>query len=93
MPKVVLASAVARHLRADAGEMALAATGATLADALADVCARHPTLRGYVVDEHGHVRHHVAIFIDGVALADKTRLDVPLRADAEIYVLQALSGG
>ena len=93
MPRVVLASAVARRVRPDGGELALDAHGATLADALADVYARHPNLRGYVVDEHGRVRHHVAIFIDGVALADKSRLDVPLRETAEIYVIQALSGG
>ncbi|MDC8012474.1 hypothetical protein [Tahibacter soli] len=89
MPRVVLASAVARRVRPDGGELALDAHGATLAD----VYARHPNLRGYVVDEHGRVRHHVAIFIDGVALADKSRLDVPLRETAEVYVIQALSGG
>lgn len=93
MPRVVLASAVARWVRPEGGELALDATGATLGDVLDDVCARHPGLRGYVVDEHGRVRHHVAIFIDGVALADKSRLDAPLRGNAEVYVLQALSGG
>jgi molybdopterin converting factor small subunit len=93
MPKVVLASAVARRLRADGGEMSFDVAGATLADALDAVCVQHPALRGYVVDEHGRVRHHVAIFIDGAALRDKSTLDVPLAAAAEIYVLQALSGG
>ena len=93
MPRVVLASAVARWVRAESGELSLDAAGATLAVVLNDVCARHPNLRGYVVVERGHVRHHVAIFIDGVALRDKTQLAVPLRGDAEVYVLQALSGG
>lgn len=96
MPRIVLASALARWVRgadSGSGEIALDAQGATLADALADVYARHPTLRGYVIDEQGRVRHHVAIFVDGVALADKAALDTPVAAQSEIYVLQALSGG
>jgi sulfur carrier protein ThiS len=39
------------------------------------------------------VRHHVAIFVDGRSIRRKDRLDDPLGADAEIHVLQALSGG
>lgn len=96
MPRVVLASALARWVcdnDSASGEIALDARGVTLAEALADVYTRHPTLRGYVVDEQGRVRHHVAIFVDGVALADKAALDTPVAAQSEIYVLQALSGG
>jgi len=67
-----------------------AATLGTLLDAL---FARCPQLRGYVVDEHGCVRHHVTIFIDGKAIADKGDLNQPLGIDAEVYIMQALSGG
>ena len=55
--------------------------------------ARYPNLRGYVLDEHGGVRHHVAVFVDGTAIADKRHPTQALRADSEIYVMQALSGG
>ena len=95
MPKIVLASALARWLPAgtdrDAG---FPVDGQTLHDAL-DAAFRHcPPLRGYVVDEHGTLRHHVAVFIDGQALRDKTDLRATaVAADAEIYLLQALSGG
>lgn len=46
-----------------------------------------------MLDEHGAVRHHVAIFVDGTAIGDKRRLHQPLAADSEVYVMQALSGG
>jgi molybdopterin synthase sulfur carrier subunit len=51
-------------------------------------------LRGYIVDEHGLIRHHVAVFVDGQALRDKSDLTgVALSGRSEIYLLQALSGG
>jgi hypothetical protein len=96
MPRVVLASALTRWLApatTGPGEIALAAQGDTLAAALDSVFARHPQLRGYVLDEHGGVRHHVAIFLDGSAVGDKRNLRIPVVESTEIYILQALSGG
>jgi hypothetical protein len=37
-------------------------------EALDAVFVQHPTLRGYVTDELGNPRHHVAIFLDGSVL-------------------------
>lgn len=96
MAKVVLASALARWLPdagTASGEVALELPGDTLADVLQALFARHPGLRGYVLDERGVVRHHVALFVDGDAIRDKSRLDHALHAGSEIYVMQALSGG
>ena len=55
--------------------------------------ALNPLLRGYVLDDQGHLRDNVVIFIDGRRCADRRRLDDPLQADSQVYVLQALSGG
>jgi molybdopterin synthase sulfur carrier subunit len=95
MPRIVLASALSRWLpQAGAGgEVALQVDGASLRDALDALFAQHPTLRGYVVDERGTIRHHVAVFVDGVAIHDKTDLSRALGAATEVYVMQALSGG
>ena len=93
MPKVVLASALARWLpgaQGASGEVSLDVSGATVLD---DLFARHAALRGYVLDEHGAVRHHVAVFVDGQAIVDKRRLDQPVAPGGEVYVMQALSGG
>ena len=97
MPKLVLASALARWLAPDGNgaqrEVALEVAGDTLQQALDALFAQHPKLRGYVLDEHGVVRHHVAIFIDGRSITDKSNLQQPLSAPSEVYVMQALSGG
>ena len=55
--------------------------------------AANPLLRGYVLDDQGHLRENVVIFIDGRRCADRTHLDDPLQPDSKVYVLQALSGG
>ena len=92
MPKVVLASALRRWLPGE-GELAFDVDAPDVRTALERVFALHPTLRGYVLDELGTVRHHVALFVDNAALRDKTDLSQPLSAGSELYVMQALSGG
>ena len=92
MPRVVLASALRRWLPGE-GELAFDVDAADVHGALEAVFARHPALRGYVLDERGTVRHHVALFVDGQALRDKRDLSQPLAATGELYVMQALSGG
>jgi sulfur-carrier protein len=65
----------------------------TVADALAQVFADNPRLRGYILDEHGVVRQHVTIFVNDAPIHDRRTLSDRLGADAEVFVLQALSGG
>ena len=50
-------------------------------------------LRGYVLDEQGHLRPNVVIFVDGRRVRDGRQLDEPLAPDSVVHVLQALSGG
>lgn len=57
---------------------------------LDEAFAQNPALRGYVLDEQGGVRANIALFVDGLRRSD---LNVSLKADSEVYVLQALSGG
>ena len=69
-------------------------TGAgSLRLALEDAFEISPGLRGYILDDQGHLRAHVAVFVDGVRLKSRTQLDVALRDDSSVHVLQALSGG
>ena len=97
MAKVVLTSQLARWLPATAGarasEVALEVEPGTVREVLERVFAQYPTLRGYVVDEHGALRHHVAVFVDGQPVADKTALRETVSARGEVYIMQALSGG
>jgi hypothetical protein len=64
-----------------------------LRSALDGIFAGNARLRGYVLDEQGHLRENVVIFIDGRRSRDRIVLDDPLRPDSRIYILQALSGG
>lgn len=66
---------------------------ATLRAALEDAFACNPRLRGYVLDDQGHLRPNVVVFIDGVRSEERRRLDATLAPGSRVHVLQALSGG
>jgi len=67
--------------------------GHTLRAALEDAFAENARLRGYILDEQGHLRKNVAVFIDGSRVRDHVALSDPLLPGSQVYVLQALSGG
>jgi molybdopterin synthase sulfur carrier subunit len=71
----------------------LSAPVATLRAALDAAFELNPRLRGYVLDEQGHMRGNVVAFVDGRRCTDRVRLADALAPDSEVYVLQALSGG
>ncbi len=69
-------------------------TGAAdLRGALDAAFADHPRLRGYVLDEQGHLRENVVIFIDGQRTRERKLLNDALAPHSKVYILQALSGG
>lgn len=53
----------------------------------------HPTLRGYILDDQGTLRHHIAAFVDAVVVRDKVGLTESVPGQGELYLVQALSGG
>lgn len=65
----------------------------TLRAALEDAFAANARLRGYILDDQGHLRKNVAIFIDGRRIRDYVSLNDPLPPGSNVHVLQALSGG
>ena len=65
----------------------------TLRAALEAAFALNPRLRSYVLDEQGHVRPNVVIFVDGKRSDDRVELAEPLAPSSQVYVMQALSGG
>lgn len=66
---------------------------ATLRDALGAAFEVNPRLRHYVLDEQGHLRQHVVVYISGRRVADREALTDALAPDDKVYVLQALTGG
>lgn len=89
MPTVAFTPNLQRHL--DCPEVVVAAD--TVAAALEAVFRDNPRLRGYVLDEQGRLRQHVAIFVGGELIRDRVRLSDTVAANQDIFVMQALSGG
>ncbi len=46
-----------------------------------------------MLDEHGAVRKHMVVFVNGQMICDREKLSDPVPEHAEVYVMQALSGG
>jgi hypothetical protein len=89
MPRLYFTPNLQRHLACPPGE----AAGATVRDVLEAYFADNPRARGYVLDEQGALRNHMVIFIDNEPIADRDKLSDAVRADSEVFVMQALSGG
>jgi sulfur-carrier protein len=97
VPTVVIAPSLTRWLTPNpgigVGEKVVVVSGSTVREALDALFTQFPTLRDYVTDEHGVLRHHVVAFVDGVVVQDKAGLTEPVPPDGEVHLFQALSGG
>jgi molybdopterin synthase sulfur carrier subunit len=89
MVRVSFTANLQRHVSAPACET----SPGSLRAVLDQVFAARPALRGYVLDDQGQLRHHVAVFIDGSQISDRGTLGDAVADGAEVWVMQALSGG
>ncbi len=62
-------------------------------EALDMVEQNYAGLTDYLVDENGHLRKHVNIFIGDQLINDRIQLQDALSENDEVYIMQALSGG
>ena len=53
----------------------------------------HPGISGYLLDDRGHLRQHVNIFVKGELINDRENLSDHLGEGDEVLIFQALSGG
>ena len=67
--------------------------GETVRAVLDAVFERNPKLHGYLLDDQGGLRQHVQVFVDGERIGDRRGLSDRVSRDAELYVMQALTGG
>ena len=89
MVKVSFTPNLLRHV--NCREQSVAAT--TVQEALDRVFQDQPDIQGYVLDDQGRLRTHMAVFIDGKPILDRDMLSDAVSENSEIYVMQALSGG
>ena len=62
-------------------------------DILEGYFAGNERARGYVLDDQGALRKHMAIFIDGRQVRDRHGLTDPVDGNAVVDLIQSLSGG
>ena len=79
-------------LQRDDGEMKVV-TGSQEIALGQETLSQRPALRGYVLDDQGALRRHVAVYINGRPARDRARLTDPVAPSDTIHVIQALSGG
>ena len=89
MVQITFAESIQRHVPTPPVETG----GGVLKDVFATVFADRHQLRGYILDDQGSLRQHLAVFVDGQQIADPQGLSDPVPAAAAIHVIQALSGG
>ena len=89
MARVVFTSNLQQHLACPPAD----AAGRTVREVLDAVFRENPRARSYVLDDQGAVRKHMVVFVNGKAIADRTELSDEVPERAEVYVMQALSGG
>jgi hypothetical protein len=66
------------------------ADGATVGEMLAALEQQFPGIRFRMIDEQEAIRRHIRIFVNGSQVPDIAHV---LRANDEIVIVQALSGG
>ena len=89
MPSVRFTRNIQRHVECPT----LDVPGTTLSEVLDAYFANNQRARGYVLDDAGKLRKHMAIFIDGQQIDDRERLSDRVPDRAVIDVVQSLSGG
>lgn len=89
MPTIRFTSNIQRHVACPTLEV----EGRTLREALEQYFTGNQRARGYVLDDLGRLRQHMAIFIDGRQIQDRDGLTDPIAPSATIDIVQALSGG
>jgi molybdopterin synthase sulfur carrier subunit len=63
--------------------------GTTVLELLRTLEDGHPALSGWIVDERGHVRRHINVFVNGERGAEQTAVEPGDR----IEVVPAITGG
>lgn len=64
--------------------------GSTLRDVIAELESLYPGIAFRVVDEHGRIRRHIAMFVGEVMVWE---LSVPVAPNDRVQIVGALSGG
>ena len=76
-----------KKLAGDRSEYPLEAE--SVGEVLRELERAEPAIGGWILDERGHVRRHINVFVNGERADEDTTVD----ADDQVEVLPAISGG
>lgn len=71
------------------GNREITIDGESVGEVLRELERQHPKITGWVLDEHGRVRRHMNVFVDG----ERVREDAFVAPDSTLHVLPSISGG
>ena len=89
MPSIRFTRNIQRHVECPTRDV----EGATLRAVLDAYFHANERARGYVLDDSGRLRKHMAAFIDGQQIDDRDRLTDTVPPGAVVDIVQSLSGG
>jgi len=71
------------------GQAEVEAEGTTVVEVLRSLGSARPALAGWILDERGRVREHLALFVNG----ERADAEAPVGPGDRIHVLPSISGG
>jgi sulfur-carrier protein len=89
MVTVEFAASLQRHKPCPAQNVA----PGSLAQVLDCAMQAEPGLRSYVLDDQGHVRKHVAVFVNSTLHLPRDQLQRAVMQGDKVLVIQCLTGG
>ncbi len=90
MPLIRLPDALRRYCD---GAVSLEVDGATVGEALEELCRRHPAARLRLFDESGAIHAHLALFCNETQVRREDATGVALGRGDTVTLLEAVGGG
>ena len=76
-----------------AGQDEVQASGATVAEIIADLEKNHPGMKGRICDDSGALRRFVNIFQNEQDIRFLQNLETPIKDSDELSIVPAIAGG
>jgi molybdopterin converting factor small subunit len=65
----------------------------TIKDAIQELTHNFPDLKKHLLDEHGHIRSFVNVFVGDDDIRNLEQEQTPLREDTTVSIVPAIAGG
>ncbi|MGH3566002.1 MAG: MoaD/ThiS family protein [Pseudonocardia sp.] len=90
MPKLYIPTIMRKNV---GGKAILDVAGVTVSDVIATLVADYPDLKPQLLNDAGHVRPHINVFVNSEDIRALDGEDTNLAERDEIYVITAMAGG